>query len=98
MSETILANATVNVNKTQLDQSQQIQYFDIQKIVENKDLSSYTVIVFDIETTGFSRENERIIEIALRDLQGGENSTFQTLLSHQQSQLAPFSLTVRIQM
>ena len=98
LSETILANATVNVNKTQLDQSQQIQYCDIQKIVENKDLSCYTVIVFHNETTRFSRENDRIIEIALGDVQGGENTTFQTLLSHQQSQLAPFSLTVRIQM
>ena len=84
LSETILANATVNVNKTQLDKSQEIQYCDIQQeIAENKDLSSYTVIVFDIETTGFSRENERIIEIALRDLQGGENSTFQTLVNPQ---------------
>ncbi|KAG5087068.1 hypothetical protein JHK82_054465 [Glycine max] len=84
LSETILANATVNVNKTQLDQSQEIQYCDIQQeIAENKDLSSYTIIVFDIETTGFSRENERIIEIALRDLQGGENSTFQTLVNPQ---------------
>ncbi|XP_052729632.1 exonuclease DPD1, chloroplastic/mitochondrial isoform X2 [Vigna angularis] len=32
---------------------------------------------------GLSRENERIIEIALRDLQGGENSTFQTLVNPQ---------------
>ncbi|RZB47317.1 Exonuclease DPD1, chloroplastic/mitochondrial [Glycine soja] len=80
------------------NQSQQIQYCDIQKIVENKDLSCYTVIVFHNETTRFSRENDRIIEIALGDVQGGKNTTFQTLLSHQQSQLAPFSLTLRIQM
>ncbi|PIA61203.1 hypothetical protein AQUCO_00300617v1 [Aquilegia coerulea] len=40
-----------------------------------------TIIVFDIETTGLSRELERIIEIALRDLNGGENSTFQTLVN-----------------
>ncbi|KAH1249662.1 Exonuclease DPD1, chloroplastic/mitochondrial [Glycine max] len=92
LSENILANPTVNVNKTQLDQSQQIQYCDIQEIVENKDLSCYTVIVFHNETTGFSRENDKIIEIALGDVQGGKNTTFQTLLSHQQSQLAPFSL------
>ncbi|KAH1133535.1 hypothetical protein GYH30_012081 [Glycine max] len=98
LSENILANPTVNVNKTQLDQSQQIQYCDIQEIVENKDLSCYTVIVFHNETTGFSRENDKIIEIALGDVQGGKNTTFQTLLSHQQSQLAPFSLIVRIQM
>ncbi|CAJ1868788.1 unnamed protein product [Sphenostylis stenocarpa] len=85
LSETILAGATVGVNKTQLDQFQENQYCDIQQeIAQNKDLSSLvTVIVFDIETTGLSRENERIIEIALRDLQGGENSTFQTLVNPQ---------------
>ncbi|KAI3810463.1 hypothetical protein L1987_20076 [Smallanthus sonchifolius] len=53
-----------------------------QKISENKDVSKcITVIVFDIETTGFSRENDRIIEIALQDLSGGTNSTFQTLVN-----------------
>lgn len=85
LSETIIASATVNVNKTQLGQFQEIQYCDIQQeIAQNKDLASLvTVIVFDIETTGFSRKSERIIEIALRDLQGGENSTFQTLINPQ---------------
>ncbi|KAK7397135.1 hypothetical protein VNO78_18302 [Psophocarpus tetragonolobus] len=85
LSETILTSTTASVNKTQLDQFQEVQYYDIrQEIAQNKDLSSLvTIIVFDIETTGFSRENERIIEIALRDLQGGENSTFQTLVNPQ---------------
>ncbi|CAA0834660.1 Exonuclease DPD1- chloroplastic/mitochondrial [Striga hermonthica] len=40
-----------------------------------------TVICFDIETTGFSRERDRIIEFACQDLRGGENSTFQTLVN-----------------
>lgn len=85
LSEPILTSAAVNVNKAQLGQFEDIQYCDIQQeIAQNKDLSSLvTVIVFDIETTGLSRENERIIEIALRDLQGGENSTFQTLVNPQ---------------
>ncbi|XP_061371957.1 exonuclease DPD1, chloroplastic/mitochondrial [Gastrolobium bilobum] len=84
LRETILTNATLNVNKTQLGQFQEIQYCDIEEIAQNKDLSSLvTVIVFDIETTGFKRENERIVEIALRDLHGGENSTFQTLVNPQ---------------
>ncbi|KAE9593709.1 putative DNA-directed DNA polymerase [Lupinus albus] len=85
LSETILTSATVNVHKTALDQSQEIQDCVIQQEVsQNKDLSSLvTIIVFDIETTGFSREKDRIIEIALRDLQGGENSTFQTLVNPQ---------------
>ncbi|KAF5454155.1 hypothetical protein F2P56_023840 [Juglans regia] len=74
-----------NVNKKVTSQFQKIQYSDIQqKIAENKDLADLvTVIVFDIETTGLSREKERIIEIALQDLKGGENSTFQTLVNPQ---------------
>lgn len=79
----VSTNTTVNVKKTEISQFQKTQYLDIQqKIAENEDLASLvTVIVFDIETTGFSRENERIIEIALQDLLGGENSTFQTLVN-----------------
>lgn len=77
--------ATFNVNKKETSQFQKILYSDIQqKIAENKDLAGLvTVIVFDIETTGFSRRNERIVEIALQDLRGGENSTFQTLVNPQ---------------
>ncbi|KAL6649781.1 hypothetical protein ACP70R_014005 [Stipagrostis hirtigluma subsp. patula] len=40
-----------------------------------------TILVFDIETTGFSRRNDRIIEFAVRDLMGGKNSTLQTLIN-----------------
>ncbi|KAK4273412.1 hypothetical protein QN277_021821 [Acacia crassicarpa] len=82
-SATVLASDALSVNKTQLVHFQDFQYCDIrQEIAQNKDLSSkVTVIVFDIETTGLSREKGRIIEIALRDLQGGENSTFQTLVN-----------------
>lgn len=84
LSETISISSTINVNKTQLGQLQEVQHCNIQEIAQNKDLSSLvTVIVFDIETTGFSRENDRTIEIALRDLQGGPNSTFQTLVNPQ---------------
>ncbi|GLT37965.1 hypothetical protein SLA2020_122440 [Shorea laevis] len=76
-------SAALNVNKAGIIETQKTQYCDIQqKIVENKDLASLvTTIVFDIETTGLSREEERIIEIALQDLAGGENSTFQTLVN-----------------
>ncbi|CAI8615382.1 unnamed protein product [Vicia faba] len=85
LSETVSTSSTVNVNKAQLGQFQEIQQCSIQQqIAQNKDLSSLvTVIVFDIETTGLSREKERIIEIALRDLQGGPNSTFETLVNPQ---------------
>ncbi|GLJ27088.1 hypothetical protein SUGI_0531080 [Cryptomeria japonica] len=39
-----------------------------------------TVIVFDIETNGFS-QTSRIIEFAAQDLAGGEFSTFQSLVN-----------------
>lgn len=73
----------VDAYKSEITELETIEYHDIrQKIVENKELAKLvTLIVFDIETTGFSRENDRIIEIALRDLGGGENSTFQTLVN-----------------
>lgn len=83
LDETVSSSTKLNVNKTEISGFQKIQDCDIQeKIAENTDLSKLvTVIVFDIETTGFSREYDRIIEIALHDLQGGENSTFQTLVN-----------------
>lgn len=59
------------------------QVFRVQQfIAEKKDLAKHiTFIVFDLETTGFSRRMDRIIEIALQDLGGGNNSTFQTLVN-----------------
>ncbi|CAN4111009.1 unnamed protein product [Withania somnifera] len=74
----------VDIYSSEITEIRSTQYVvDIrQTIVENKGLAKLmTFIIFDIETTGFSRENERIIEIALRDLHGGENSTFQTLVN-----------------
>lgn len=46
---------------------------------------SATVLVFDIETTGFLHKHHRIIEFALRDLSGGKNSTFETLINPQRN-------------
>ncbi|KAL3843522.1 hypothetical protein ACJIZ3_000925 [Penstemon smallii] len=46
-----------------------------------------TVICFDIETTGLSKDKDRILEIALQDLRGGENSTFETLVNPQRNVL-----------
>ncbi|PKI76155.1 exonuclease DPD1, chloroplastic/mitochondrial isoform X2 [Punica granatum] len=85
LEETVSATAAVNVNVARVTELRKIEYCDIQQnIAENKGLVSLvTIVVFDIETTGFSRENDRIIEIALRDLSGGENSTFQTLVNPQ---------------
>ncbi|XP_057962981.1 exonuclease DPD1, chloroplastic/mitochondrial [Malania oleifera] len=83
LDETVSTRTELNINKSEITEFQRLQYCGIQqKIAENKDLASLvTVIVFDIETTGFSRVRDRIIEIALQDLTGGENSTFQTLVN-----------------
>ncbi|KAJ6305976.1 hypothetical protein OIU78_021328 [Salix suchowensis] len=83
LDETISTRSALNIKETEGSEFHRIQYCDIQqKIAENKDIAKLvTVIVFDIETTGFSRDNDRIIEIALQDLEGGENSTFQTLVN-----------------
>jgi hypothetical protein len=43
-----------------------------------------TVIVFDIETTGFLVSGTKILEFACRDLAGGERSTMQTLVNPNQ--------------
>ncbi|XP_030547008.1 exonuclease DPD1, chloroplastic/mitochondrial [Rhodamnia argentea] len=79
----VSASTTLNIEKAEITEFRKIEYSDVQqKIAENKELASLvTLIVFDLETTGFSRESERIIEIALQDLSGGENSTFQTLVN-----------------
>ncbi|VAI06545.1 unnamed protein product [Triticum turgidum subsp. durum] len=59
-----------------------LQCYDIQeKVSGGKTDCPATILVFDIETTGFSRRGDRIIEFAVRDLMGGKNSTFQTLIN-----------------
>jgi len=40
-----------------------------------------TIIVFDIETTGFLKSGSRIVELACRDLAGGDRSTLETLVN-----------------
>lgn len=47
-----------------------------------------TILVCDIETTGFSRQKERIIEFALRDLIGGKDSTFETLVNPEKKHIS----------
>ena len=83
MDGTVSTSTNLIVDKLEISESQRIQYCEVQeKVTENKDLAKLvTVIVFDTETTGLSRANDRIIEIGLQDLGGGENSTFQTLVN-----------------
>ncbi|KAJ3687493.1 hypothetical protein LUZ61_016657 [Rhynchospora tenuis] len=49
--------------------------------LEAKMNRSATILVFDLETTGVNSPRERIIEFAARNLMGGRNSTFQTLIN-----------------
>lgn len=49
---------------------------------EGKNLSQKPIVmVFDLETTGLSYINDRIIEFAAQDLVGGRHSTFQSLVN-----------------
>ncbi|ONI28147.1 hypothetical protein PRUPE_1G126500 [Prunus persica] len=63
-----------------------IQYSDAPaKILDNQFLKHFVkVFGLDLETTGLSRKEGRIVEIAVRDLHGGKNSCFQTLVNPEQ--------------
>lgn len=81
---TVGSSTNISTNQSQLHEFKAVQCYDLQeKIADNKVIIDWpaTILVFDIETTGLSRQNERIIEFALRDLIGGKNSTFQTLVN-----------------
>ncbi|KAL6901937.1 hypothetical protein ACP4OV_004813 [Aristida adscensionis] len=68
--------------QSELDRLKSLQCYNIEeKFSGAKTEWPATILVFDIETTGFSRRNDRIIEFAVRDLMGGENSTLQTLIN-----------------
>lgn len=68
--------------QSDLQHLKSLQCYDIQeKVSGGKTDCPATILVFDIETTGFSRRGDRIIEFAVRDLMGGKNSTFQTLIN-----------------
>lgn len=62
-----------------------VQYSDAPaKILDNEFLKHLVkVLGLDLETTGFFSEG-RIVEIAVRDLHGGKNSCFQTLVNPEQ--------------
>ncbi|GMI94502.1 defective in pollen organelle DNA degradation1 [Hibiscus trionum] len=84
LDEKVSRSTALNINKTEeISEHQQLQNCCIQQMIaENKDLADLvTFIIYDTETSGFSRKDDRIIEIALQDLSGGENSTFQTLVN-----------------
>lgn len=77
------ASNRVNICKPDIYVPEKREFSIIEQLIaEKKDLAELgTFFVFDIETTGFLKTTHRIIEIALRDLRGGENSVFQTLVN-----------------
>lgn len=72
-----------NINNSDLHGYKPIHCYNVQETIsDNKIIDRPAVLlVFDIETTGLSRNKDRIIEIAIRDLIGGKNSTFETLIN-----------------
>ncbi|KAI3742912.1 hypothetical protein L1987_60611 [Smallanthus sonchifolius] len=75
-----LTQSSLNSSRVEISECKSVHIE--QKIVENEDITKpITIIVFDTETSGLKRKDDRIIEIALQDLSGGENSTFQTLVN-----------------
>ncbi|MGA0447955.1 MAG: PolC-type DNA polymerase III [Candidatus Phytoplasma pyri] len=71
-------------------QPNQKLYLNNPKINTDYDLTSNTYVIFDLETTGLSKINDRIIEIAAIKIQNQEIiAEFQTLINPQQ-ELTPF--------
>ncbi|GAB2277396.1 hypothetical protein Dimus_012101 [Dionaea muscipula] len=83
ISGEFVTSTNLNIAETVNTEFQQIQLTDLHwQSTEDKYLASQvTFLAFDIETTGFSRKNGRIVEIAIRDLRGGRDSIFQTLVN-----------------
>lgn len=80
-SESVESSIEV-LKQSDLEHLKSLQCYNIpQKVSGVKTDWPATILVFDIETTGFSRRYERIIEFAVRDLMGGKNSTIQTLIN-----------------
>ncbi|KAK4802313.1 hypothetical protein SAY86_000516 [Trapa natans] len=100
LEESISAAVREDVNRTKVTEFHKIEHYDIQQSIDDKKsfVGLVTTIVFDLETTGFSRDTERIIEIAFRDLSGGENSTFQTLVNPQRYIMNHFVHGIRTDM
>lgn len=75
------AEVTATTSKTPLT-CECIELCDTPQLIRNDPDLKHLVKVFviDIETTGFCRRKGRIIEIVFRDVLGGENSSFHTLV------------------
>ncbi|XXG54014.1 hypothetical protein AAC387_Pa03g1998 [Persea americana] len=80
---TVIRRTKPKAKKLQLQEFKIIKYCDIQPKIADEKVSGkvVAVLVFDIETTGFCKNRDRIIEVAIQDLRGGKNSTFQTLVN-----------------
>ncbi|TKY72539.1 Exonuclease DPD1 [Spatholobus suberectus] len=71
---------------TRLIHFNSIEYSNAEDGISLNQNSKHVVRVFviDVETTGLSRERDRIIEIAIPDLRGSKNSCFTTLVNPEQ--------------
>ncbi|CAL9148453.1 unnamed protein product [Musa hybrid cultivar] len=97
---TVRSSTNKDINQPELNKLKAVQCFHIQENISIRKAFDRpaTILVFDIETTGFSRQNERIIEFALRDLIGGKNSTFQTLINPEKDVLNAYIHGIRTYM
>lgn len=77
---TVRRRTKSKAKKLDLHEFKIIKYCDIQQKIPVSG-KVVAVLVFDIETTGFCKNRDRIIEVAVQDLHGGKNSTFQTLVN-----------------
>ncbi|CAL9777403.1 unnamed protein product, partial [Musa acuminata subsp. burmannicoides] len=97
---TVRSSTNKDINQPELNKLKAVQCYHIQENISFRKAFDRpaTILVFDIETTGFSRQNERIIEFALRDLIGGKNSTFQTLINPEKDVLNAYIHGIRTYM
>ncbi|CAL9109051.1 unnamed protein product [Musa acuminata var. zebrina] len=97
---TVRSSTNKDINQPELNKLKAVQCYHIQENISIRKAFDRpaTILVFDIETTGFSRQNERIIEFALRDLIGGKNSTFQTLINPEKDVLNAYIHGIRTYM
>ncbi|WOL06677.1 hypothetical protein Cni_G15411 [Canna indica] len=77
---TVLSSTRKSTNLPELHEFKAVHCYDIKEgtSVRTSIDRPATILVFDTETTGF---NGRIIEFAVRDLIGGKNSTFESLVN-----------------
>lgn len=70
-----------SVSESSWEESKEGSFIDGEHKVLSEWQADPTIIVFDIETTGFLKSGSKIVELACRDLAGGDRSTLETLVN-----------------